>query len=171
MNMRTEETTPWESTQPGPDLRPSLDETFMTMAHVMKTRATCLRKQVGCVVVDAGGFILSTGYNGSPRRTPHCTEVGCLLDPSGSCIRTLHAEMNAILTAGRNGVSLTGGLLYTTARPCYRCSLAIVQSGILWVGYSELYTSDDEEAVITLFERAGVTYRRMNDQPTLFRDL
>lgn len=157
-----------ERTQPAPDVRPSLDETFMTIAYVMKARATCLRRQVGCVVVDGGNFILSTGYNGSPSRTPHCTEVGCLLDASGSCVRTLHAEMNALLTAGRNGVSLVGGHVYTTTRPCYRCALAIVQAGILTVTYAEPYPSDDEEAVATLFQRAGVAYRRSNDPTPVF---
>lgn len=94
----------------------------------MATRATCLRRHVGAVIVR-DKRILSTGYNGSPPGQPHCTEVGCLIE-DGRCIRTLHAEQNALIQAALHGVSTHSATLYGTCRPCHVCARMIVGAGI-----------------------------------------
>lgn len=100
----------------------------MQIARDVATRATCMRRHVGAVIVK-DKRILSTGYNGSPPGQKHCTEVGCLLE-EGRCIRTLHAEQNAIIQAALHGVSTEGATLYATCRPCHVCARMIVGSGI-----------------------------------------
>jgi len=100
----------------------------MQIARDVSTRATCLRRHVGTVIVR-DRRILSTGYNGSPPGQKHCTEVGCLLEED-RCIRTLHAEQNAIIQAALHGVSTEGATLYATCRPCHVCARMIVGAGI-----------------------------------------
>ena len=106
----------------------------MQIARAVATRATCLRRHVGAVVVSAspesgGGRILCTGYNGSPPGQKHCTEVGCLIE-DGKCIRTLHAEQNALIQAALHGISTEGATLYATCRPCHVCARMLVGAGI-----------------------------------------
>ena len=103
----------------------------MRIAFEVATRATCLRRHVGAVIVR-DKRILSTGYNGSPPGQQHCTEVGCLLE-DGRCIRTLHAEQNALMQAALHGVSTHGATLYCTCRPCHVCARMIVAAGIVRV--------------------------------------
>lgn len=91
-------------------------------------RATCPRMHCGCVIVR-DKHVLATGYNGSLPGLPHCDEVGCLI-VEDHCIRTNHAEMNAICQAARNGVSLNGGTAYVTNMPCVTCAKALVSTGI-----------------------------------------
>jgi dCMP deaminase len=110
------------------DTRPSWDEYFLRIACDVATRATCLRRHVGAVIVR-DKRILSTGYNGSPPGQPHCTDVGCLIE-DGRCIRTLHAEQNALIQAALHGVSTQGATLYGTCRPCHVCARMIVGAGI-----------------------------------------
>ena len=116
------------------DTRPPWDEYFMRIAFEVATRATCLRRHVGAVIVR-DKRILSTGYNGSPPGQPHCTEVGCLLE-DGRCIRTLHAEQNALMQAALHGVSTHGATLYATCRPCHVCARMIVAAGIVRVVFA-----------------------------------
>lgn len=106
----------------------------MRIAFEVATRATCLRRHVGSVIVR-DKRILSTGYNGSPPGQPHCTEVGCLLE-DGRCIRTLHAEQNALMQAALHGVSTHGATLYGTCRPCHVCARMIVAAGIVRVVFA-----------------------------------
>ncbi|MEI6512296.1 MAG: cytidine/deoxycytidylate deaminase family protein [bacterium] len=108
--------------------RPSWDEYFMQIAHVVATRATCERRMVGAVIVR-DRRILNTGYNGSPHGLPHCTEVGCKIQ-DGHCIRTLHAEQNAIVQSALNGVSTRGASIYVTCQPCNICAKMIINAGI-----------------------------------------
>ena len=110
--------------------RPSWDEYFLSIAREVATRSTCARRHVGSVLVKERR-ILTTGYNGSPPGQAHCTDpgVGCLLE-DGKCIRTLHAEQNAIAQAALHGVSTKGATLYGTCRPCHVCARMIVGSGI-----------------------------------------
>ena len=108
--------------------RPSWDEYFMQIARDVATRATCLRRHVGAVIVR-DRRILSTGYNGSPPGQKHCYEVGCLME-DGRCIRTLHAEQNALIQAALHGVSTEEATLYGTCRPCHVCARMIVGAGI-----------------------------------------
>ena len=97
------------------DSRVTWDEYFMNIARVVATRATCDRKHVGAVLVR-DKTILSTGYNGSIRGLPHCTEVGCLME-NDHCVRTVHAEANAILQAARHGVRIEGADIYVSDVP------------------------------------------------------
>lgn len=100
----------------------------MQIAHDVATRATCLRRKVGAVIVSEKR-ILTTGYNGAPHGLPHCTEVGCKIE-GGHCIRTLHAEQNAIVQAALFGVSCQGAAVYVTCQPCNNCAKMIINAGI-----------------------------------------
>lgn len=118
--------------------RPSWNVYFMDIAKLVATRATCSRKHVGAVIVGEDRSILSTGYNGSMRFTPHCDDVGHLME-DGHCVRTVHAEANAIAQAARHGVTIAGSTIYTTASPCFQCFKLIVNAGICGIIYGELY--------------------------------
>ena len=113
--------------------RPSYDEYFMGMAHLVSKRSTCLRRSVGAILVKKR-HILSTGYNGAPKGHKHCSEVGCLREKLGvlsgerhEICRGLHAEQNAILFARQD---LSGCAIFITAPPCSICAAMIIQSGI-----------------------------------------
>jgi dCMP deaminase len=126
-----------------PNIRPSWDQYFMFIATAVATRATCDRKHVGAVVV-LDRRIIATGYNGSIRGTPHCDDVGhdLVQDPERggpSCVRTVHAETNAIAQAAFHGVAVGGSTIYTTASPCWPCFKLIANAGIVRVVFNELY--------------------------------
>lgn len=138
-------------------MRPTWDEYFLNIAHVVAKRSTCNRKHVGAVIVDNRHRIVSCGYNGSPRGLPHCDDAGHEMkeiDGRESCIRTLHAESNAIDGAGRYA---EGGTIYVTVTPCYDCAKRIVNVGIKRVVYGEHYQSRNTNLVETLLSEAGVT--------------
>lgn len=119
-------------------MRASWDEYFMEIAEVVKTRSTCLRRQVGAVIVK-DNRIITTGYNGSPSGLDHCLDIGhCerqrLGIPSGQrheLCRALHAEQNAIIQAAKLGISTDGGTIYITLQPCVICAKMIINSGIV----------------------------------------
>ena len=113
------------------------DSYFMRIAQQVATRSTCDRKFVGAVLVR-DRTILSTGYNGSTRGTPHCDEVGHMME-DGHCVRTVHAEANAIVQAAKNGVRIEGATIYTTASPCWPCFKLIANAGIVCIAYGEIY--------------------------------
>jgi dCMP deaminase len=117
--------------------RVSWDEYFMNIARVVASRATCDRKFVGSVIVR-DKTILSTGYNGSIRGLPHCSEVGHMME-DGHCVATIHAETNAVLQAAKNGVSIDGATVYVTASPCWNCFKMITNAGIRRIVYGEFY--------------------------------
>lgn len=118
-------------------LRPTLDEYMMSIADMCATRATCPRKQVGAVIArDAR--VLATGYNGSMPGEDHCTDEGCLM-VDNHCVRTIHAEVNAVAQAAQVGTSLTGATIYCTLFPCWGCFKVIVSAGINEVVYYEDY--------------------------------
>jgi dCMP deaminase len=108
--------------------RVSWDRYFMNLAIQAATRSTCPRKHVGAVVVR-DRTVLSTGYNGSMRGSEHCTDAGCLME-NDHCVRTVHAEANAIAQAARHGIRLDGAQIYVTASPCFNCFKLIANSGI-----------------------------------------
>jgi len=142
------------------------DEYFMDIAELVATRATCDRgsnlkympgfKGVGAVIVR-DRTVLSSGYNGSPRGLDHCDDVGHEM-VEGHCIRTVHAEANALVQAAKNGVTIDGGTLYTTASPCYDCFKMLVNAGIKRIVCGAFYGSryGASDRVIGLAAQAGV---------------
>ncbi len=115
-------------------------EYFMDIAKMVATRSTCTRKHIGAVIVK-NKTILSTGYNGSIRGRPHCSEIGCDIE-NGHCVATIHAEANAIIQAAKNGVRIDGAEIYTTASPCWNCFKLIANSGIKKIFYHEFYRDE-----------------------------
>ena len=141
-------------------MRPSWDEYFMQIAHQVATRSTCLRRQVGAVVVTEKR-ILTTGYNGPPRGVDHCDVAGCLRQqmgiPSGQrqeICRGLHAEQNAIIQAALHGVSTQGGTIYITHQPCITCAKMIINAGIIRVVSASTYP---DELSRDMLAQAGVS--------------
>jgi len=120
--------------------RKSWNQYFMSIAELVSTRATCDRKHVGAVIVR-NREVLATGYNGSIAKTKHCDEVGHLM-VNNHCVRTIHAEINAIAQAAKHGVSITEATIYITAQPCWNCFKVIANSGIKKIFYKEDYRWD-----------------------------
>jgi len=126
--------------------RPSWPEYFMTITAQVAERSTCPRAKVGAVIVRDKN-ILATGYNGAPAGLPHCSEVGCLIydsqTPSGereeNCYRTIHAEINAIAQAAKNGASIRDAAIYITHTPCIHCLKVLINTGIRHVYYEKEY--------------------------------
>ena len=131
--------------------RASWDEYFMAIARVVASRSTCDRKFVGAVIVR-DKTILSTGYNGSIRGMPHCTETGHIME-DGHCIATIHAETNAVIQAAKNGVSIDGAAIYVTASPCWSCFKMIANSGIRRIVYGEFYR---DERIFEVARKIGI---------------
>ena len=117
--------------------RAGWDEYFMNIAKVVSSRSTCDRKFVGAVIVR-DKTILSTGYNGSIRKLEHCSEVGHMME-NDHCVATIHAEANAIIQAAKNGVSIDGATIYTSASPCWPCFKLIANSGLRRICFGEFY--------------------------------
>jgi len=117
--------------------RVSWDEYFMNIAREVATRSTCSRKHVGAVIVR-DRTILSTGYNGSVRGLPHCDDVGHMME-EGHCVRTLHAEANAIIQAAKNGTRIDSAAIYVTASPCWNCFKTIANAGLQKIVFGEFY--------------------------------
>ena len=126
--------------------RLSWNQYFMTITQQVAERSTCTRAKVGAVIVRERN-ILTTGYNGSPAGMPHCTEVGCLIykstTPTGeaeeNCYRTIHAEINAIAQAAKNGTNISGADIYVTHTPCIHCLKVLVNTGIRRIFYEKAY--------------------------------
>ncbi len=126
--------------------RPSWPEYFMTITQQVAERSTCARAKVGAVIVRDKN-ILATGYNGAPAGLPHCIDVGCLMytssTPAGeteeNCYRTIHAEINAIAQAAKNGSSIIGADIYITHTPCIHCFKVLINTGIRRVYYEREY--------------------------------
>lgn len=120
--------------------RESWDHYFMKLAGNVAERSTCERATVGAVLV-VDHRIIATGYNGSISGDPHCDDAGHLMR-DGHCIRTLHAEMNAVLQCALNGVSTRGATVYVTFYPCLNCTKALIQAGVREVFYQHAYHND-----------------------------
>lgn len=135
--------------------RPSWHQYFMDIAEVTSNRSTCLRRKVGCVLVQ-DRRIVSTGFNGSMRGAKHCTDVGCLT-PAGVCVRTIHAEINAVCQAAKGGVQIEGAVCYVTCKPCFGCLKTLANSGIGHVYYRDDYHTEYPEACeAVVLEQLGV---------------
>lgn len=139
--------------------RPSWDEYFMEIAAVIARRSTCLRRQVGAVIVK-DKRLLTTGYNGAPQGLAHCREVGCLREarhiPSGQnheLCRGTHAEQNAIVQAALHGVAIGGSTLYCTHQPCSACTKMIINAGIKRIVFENAYP---DELAVQFIADAGI---------------
>ena len=145
------------SDDPSPSCeRPSWDQYFMSIAHVVATRSTCDRKRVGAVIVR-NRVILSTGYNGSIRSMPHCDDAGHIME-DGHCVATIHAEANAIVQAARNGVRICGAAIYITASPCWNCFKMVANAGLTTIFYREFYR---DERIFAAADQLGIDLIRI----------
>ena len=143
--------------------RPSWDRYFMDITRLVSTRSTCLRRQVGALLVKEHN-ILATGYNGVPSGITHCDATGCLRErlevPSGErheLCRGLHAEQNAIIQAARHGININGATLYCTTMPCIICTKMIINAGVSRVIYAEGYADD---LALEMMAEASVSFER-----------
>ena len=142
-------------------MRPSWDQYFIDMMDTVATRATCNRGKSGCIIVKEKR-IISTGYVGSPPGLDHCDEVGHLMkqviDDDGTtrqhCMRTIHAEQNAICQAAKHGTSLADSTLYCKMEPCRVCAMLIISCGITKVVAKSMYHAAGETR--EMFEKAGI---------------
>ncbi|MDP2437031.1 MAG: cytidine/deoxycytidylate deaminase family protein [archaeon] len=149
--------------------RPSWDDYFMEVAHSISKRATCDRGRSGCVVAKDNQILVS-GYVGSPTGFPHCDEAGHLLKSvihedghqTEHCMRTVHAEQNAICQAARNGVGLKGATLYCRMTPCRTCAMLIINCGITRVVAERRYHAGEETEV--MFKQAALALEFKFDQ-------
>jgi len=149
--------------------RPSWDEYFMEVANAIAKRATCDRGRSGCVIAR-DNQILATGYVGAPSGLPHCDEVGHqlkkLIHEDGSitqhCVRTVHAEQNAICQAARRGVSIEGATLYCRMTPCRTCAMMIINCGIIRVVCERRYHDGAESEA--MFRQVGIKIEYVFDE-------
>jgi dCMP deaminase len=144
--------------------RPSWDQYFLEIAKVVAKRSSCVRRQIGAVIVK-DRRILTTGYNGAPSGLPHCIEIGCMRDEmnieSGTrheMCRALHSEMNAIIQGAQHGVSTKGATLYCTHQPCSVCSRMLINAGIVRIVYIGDYPDAFARA---LLRDAGIEVERI----------
>lgn len=149
--------------------RPSWDEYFSKMVDAVATRATCDRGRAGCVIVK-NKQILVTGYVGSPKGLPHCDDVGHLMKKTiheggkvtQHCVRTVHAEQNAIAQAARRGISLEGSTLYVRMTPCRTCTMLIINTGIERVVCQKKYHSGEESEA--MFKQSGIKLEFLSEE-------
>jgi len=154
-------------------IRPSWDEYFMEVCEAISKRATCDRGRSGCVIAK-DRQILVTGYVGAPAGLPHCDDEGHqfkkILHESGKetthCVRTVHAEQNAICQAAKRGISINGATLYCRMTPCRTCAMLIINCGIKRVVCQRRY--QDSEDSLGMFEKAGVTIEHIHDEQQLY---
>ncbi|PIR72580.1 MAG: cell division protein DedD, partial [Candidatus Nealsonbacteria bacterium CG10_big_fil_rev_8_21_14_0_10_36_24] len=143
-------------------IRPTWDEYFLGLLEPLGRRGTCDRARSGAVIVSKDNTILATGYVGAPPGQPHCDEVGhimrTVIDDKGNksqhCVRTLHAEENAILQCAKDGIKVEEATIYCKMVPCYNCAMRIVRVGIKRVVAQKRYHAD--KLSLELFKKAGV---------------
>jgi len=152
-----------------PTTRPDWDRYFLDLCEAVSKRATCDRGRAGCVIVK-DKRIMTTGYVGAPAGLPHCDEVGHdlrrVITPedniSQHCVRTLHAEQNAIIQAARFGIPLEGATLYCKMTPCRTCAMILINAGIKRVVCEKRYHADED--TIKMFAQAGVELEILNNE-------
>ena len=138
--------------------RISWDEYFMAQSHLLSLRSTCSRLSVGATIVK-DKRIVSGGYNGSIKGDEHYIDVGCKV-VEGHCVRTIHAEINAILQCSKFGVGTEGATIYVTHFPCLNCTKSIIQAGIKEICYANDYRNN--EYARELLEKSGVVVRKID---------
>jgi dCMP deaminase len=157
-------------------VRPTWDEYFMGIVDAVSKRATCDRGRTA-VVITKDNIILVTGYVGSPSGLPHCDDVGHLMktvthedgSTSSHCMRTNHAEMNAIALAARKGISIEGATMYCRMAPCYTCAKMLISAGIKRVVCKKRYQRDVE--AIKILKEAKVKVEVLQDALETYEEL
>jgi len=134
-------------------------EYFMDIAEMVSRRGTCDRKRVGCVMVK-DRRILATGYNGSMSGAEHCDDAGHMME-EGHCIRTVHAETNAIAACARHGISCDGASIYINTLPCWICFKILVNSGIKHIYYRDDYPASNKDKVFDHAARVDVSITKV----------
>lgn len=158
-------------------VRPIWDEYYLDMLGKVAARATCDRGRSGCIITTPDHHVLTTGYVGAPPGMEHCDDVGHLLwttiddkkVKSEHCVRTLHAEMNAILQAALEGIPLEGATLYCNMEPCYNCAMAIVRIKIKRVICKKRYHK--AERTREYFEKAGIELVVLKDEMEAYENM
>lgn len=133
-------------------MRENIDDYFLRITEIVGSRSTCDRGHVGCIIVR-DKQILSTGYSGSPKGIEHCSDAGHEMEDN-HCIRTTHAEANALCQAAKNGTPINNGTLYCSMTPCYSCAKMIINSGIVKVIVYQDYHASEKTKII--FKKAGI---------------
>jgi dCMP deaminase len=157
-------------------IRPSWDEYFIEISQIVATRATCDRGRSGCVIVK-DRQILTTGYVGSPKGLPHCDEAGHFFkktihdngEITNHCVRTIHAEQNAICQAAKLGIPLEGSTLYCKMTPCAVCAKLIINCGINRVVCEKHYRGSEES--IEMFKLAGVELLELSNETETYANM
>ena len=165
-----------EDTNTEKHIRPSWDEYFIKLAEIVGTRGTCDRGYAGSIITK-NKRILATGYVGAPVGLPSCDEVGHEIHTvtgedgvvSKHCIRTSHAEQNAINNAARVGVAVEGGTLYCKMTPCYKCAQSIINTGIVRVVAIKDYHGGSRSKEI--FKEAGVDFELLDEDMTIYKNM
>ena len=150
-------------------IRPTWDEYFLEVMHALAKRATCGRGRTGCVIVKDNQIVVS-GYVGSPPGLPHCDDVGHLMKKminddgtvSDHCVRTIHAEQNAVCQAAKRGVSIDGATVYCKLAPCRTCAMLLIACGIKRVVAEYKYHSGGEAEEMML--KAGIQIDYIHDE-------
>lgn len=137
--------------------RVTWEQFFMAQSHLLAVRSTCNRLSVGATIVR-DNRIVASGYNGSVTGSAHCTDVGCHV-VDNHCVRTIHAEMNALLQCAKYGIETQGASIYVTHFPCLQCTKSLIQAGIEHVYYAEDYRNDP--FAIQLFMESGVHVQKI----------
>lgn len=156
--------------------RPSWDEYFIGVAHAISARGTCDRGRTGCVIAK-DKRIISSGYVGAAAGCAHCDEIGhemrTVVNEDGTqsrhCIRTSHAEMNALAQAARFGISTEGATMYGMMVPCYACAKIMINAGIKRVVCEKDYHGGSRSKEI--FKEAGVNFELLKDEMTVYADM
>lgn len=146
-------------------MRDSWDSFFMRVAREVATRATCDRKHVGAIIVRDNN-IIATGYNGSIPKMEHCNEVGHIVI-DGSCVRTTHAEQNALCQAAKRGVALQDSTAYVTCEPCWTCFKLLITSGVTRIVFVDPYNSEDSTLKgkkLEVVRKLGIRYEEFQEK-------
>lgn len=156
-------------------MRMTRDEYYLTVLEAVRQRSTCDRGRSGAIIIK-NNRIVTTGYVGAPTGAPHCDEVGHLFQRVASeksergwenhCIRTVHAELNAILQAASFGISIRWAQMYCTMTPCFECAKAIVNVGI--VNVITVYSYQSQERTVALFKERGILLYIKNPGKVLY---
>lgn len=143
------------------------DHYFISQSLVLATRSTCTRAMVGAVIVR-DKRIIAGGYNGSVSGETHCSDEGCYLQ-DGHCVRTVHAEMNALLQCAKFGAPTDGAEIYVTHFPCLSCTKSLIQAGVKRINYLNDYRNDSY--AIHLLEQSGVAIHQITLPPHFFEKM